>query len=323
MKTMKLTHRGGSSSALCVALAFVLLGAANCHAENAVAMATDQKNYESPDAAFKALMEGLSLNSDEKILDVLGHQNKDLVVQSDKEDSTEVRNKILNAAKEHLKIITDGDKAVVYLGLQAWPYPIPIVKQGNAWTFDTAAGKEEILNRRIGRNELSAIRFVDAYGDAQRKYASEDHTGDKVLKYAQKLIASKEKRDGLYWPVDAKSTDESSPLAAMVDADEMAFLAGNGSDIPYNGYYFKVLTRQGANPANGKYDYVINGNMIAGYAIVAWPADYGASGVMTLVMSHQGIIQQKDLGAETAKVAAAMDEYNPDNTWGELKPEDK
>jgi len=319
MNTMTSSHRPLNVPALYAALAVLLFGAGLCRAEGAP---SDQKAFDTPEAAFKALIDGCNQNSDEILLDVLGHQNKDLVVQSDKEDSTEVRKKISSAAKESLKIVTNDDKAIAYLGLKAWPYPIPMVKKGTTWIFDTAAGKEEILNRRIGRNELSAIKFVDAYGDAQRKYASDDHTGDKVLKYAQKLMSTKGKRDGLYWASTPTAKDR-SPLDGMVDDDEVAFLAGNGADVPCNGYYFKILTKQGANPPNGKYDYVINGNMIAGFAIVAWPADYGASGVMTLVMSHEGLIYQKDLGADTAKTAAAMDEYNPDNTWTEVKSDDK
>ena len=323
MKSMTSIRRMTNAPALCAALAILLFGMAYCRAENAPATANNQKSFASPDAAFKALLEGLSQDNDEALLDILGHQHKDLVVQSDKEESAETHKRICRAAKEHLKIVTAGDKAIAYLGLKAWPYPIPMVQQGGAWVFDTAAGKEEILNRRIGRNELSAIKFVDAYGDAQRKYAGEDHTGDKVLKYAQKLISSKDKRDGLYWPVEAGAAEEPSPLAALVDKDEVAFLAGTGGDVPYDGYYYKILTKQGSNPPNGKYDYVINGNMIAGFALVAWPADYGSSGIMTFVMSHQGIIYEKNLGAETAKLAAAMDEYNPDNTWSEVKHEDK
>ena len=323
MKNTISIRRMTNAPALCAALTVMLFGTVICRAEDASAIGGNQKAFESPDAAFKALLDGVNQDSDDAILDVLGHQNKDLVVQSDKEASAEIRKKISNAAKEHLKIVTDGDKAVAYLGLKAWPYPIPIVKQAGKWIFDTAAGKEEILNRRIGRNELSAIKFVDAYGDAQRKYASEDHTGDKVLKYAQKLIGSKGKRDGLYWPAETASANDSSPLAAMTDEDDAAFLGGTGADVPHDGYYYKILTKQGSNPPNGKYDYVINGNMIAGFAIVAWPADYDSSGIMTFIMSHQGLIYQKDLGAETSKGAAAMDEYNPDNTWNEVKIEDK
>lgn len=281
-----------------------------------------QKAFANPDDAFKALIEGMEKNSDDALLDVLGHAHKDLVVQSDKEATDEGRARISKLAKEHLKIEREGEKATGCFGFKCWPYPIPLVKKAEGWVFDTAAGKEEILNRRIGRNELRAIQFLDAYDDAQRAYASADHTGDKVLKYAQKLISAKDKRDGLYWPLAEKSKEDPSPLAPLFEEGQ-DFVDGTGTDIPYHGYFFKILTKQGANPPNGKYDYVINGNMIAGFALVAWPADYGSSGVMTFTISHQGTIYQKDLGADTAKLAGAMEEYNPDGTWKEVKADEK
>jgi len=308
--------RNSTNTMLCAAFMIAIGAAHSCSA------AEDQKSFESPDAAFKALIEGFNKNSDDILLDVLGHKNKDLVVQSDKEEATEIRKKISACAQEHLSIIVDGDKAISQLGLKAWPYPIPLVKKDNGWIFDTAAGKEEILNRRIGRNELHAIKFVDNYEDAQRKYALTDHTGDKVLKYAQKLFSSKGKEDGLYWVVEPGSRQEESPLANSFE-DGQEFRQGNGADVPYFGYYFKILTRQGDNAPNGKYDYIINGNMIAGFALVAWPADYGASGIMSFVISHQGVIYQKDLGADTAKIVGDMDRYNPDETWTEVKEDDK
>ena len=300
-------------TALCAMIALLSLGAGTCLA------ADGQKVFESPDAAFKALLEGFSKNSDEAILEVLGQEHRDLVIQSDKEEAVGIRQKIFNCAQEHLQIVADGPKATARLGLKDWPFPIPMVKQKDGWVFDTAAGKEEILNRRIGRNELHAIHLLDIYDDAQRLYASKDRTGNKIPKYAQKLISSKGKRDGLYWPAN-DSNEEVSPLAAALE-DGQDFR--DGQDVPYFGYYFKVLTKQGKNALNGKYDYVINGNMIAGFALVAWPADYSASGVMTFCVSHQGVIYQKDLGADTAKIASGMDEYNPDRTWREVKPEEK
>ena len=282
--------------------------------------AETQKAFESPDAAFKALLDGFSKNSDEAILVVLGQDQKDLVVQSDKEEAADIRKKIYACAQEHMQIVVDGDKAIAHLGLKDWPFPIPMAKHADGWIFDTAAGKEEILNRRIGRNELHAISMTDAYEDAQRVYATRDHTGNKVLKYAQKIISTKGQKDGLYWPVEAGAAEEPSRLAAAFD-DGQDFR--DGQDVPYFGYHFKILTKQGENAPNGKYDYVINGNMIAGFALVAWPADYRASGVMTFCVSHQGIVYQKDLGPDTAKLAAAMEEYNPDNTWREVKSEEK
>ena len=282
---------------------------------------TKQSTYPTPNDAVKALVAGLEKNSDDDLLDVLGHANKDLVVQSDKEATAKIRGSLAKLAKESIKVEVTGDKATACFGNKCWPYPIPVAKKGDGWYFDTAAGKEEILNRRIGRNELKALRFVDTFDDAQRLYASVDRTGDKVLKYAQKIASAKGKKDGLYWPA-APGDKDASPLAAVADEGK-EFLEGNGMDAPYHGYYYKILTKQGSNPPNGKYDYVINGNMIAGFALIGWPADYGASGIMTFVISHQGITFEKDLGADTAKIAAAMDEYNPDTTWKEVKPDEK
>ena len=281
-----------------------------------------QKTYSSPTDAFKALIEGMEKNNDELLLDVLGHDQKDLVVQSDKESSTQMREKFSKMARERLKIEMSGEKAVGCFGYRCWPFPIPLVKTGDNWKFDTNAGKEEILNRRIGRNELKAIEFVEVFGDAQRAYFSVDRTGDKVQKYAQKLVSEKDKKDGLYWPLTNAPRQDLSPLAGFFE-DGQDFLDGNGSNIAYHGYYFKVLTQQGTNAPNGKYNYVINGNMIAGFALVGWPADYGASGIMTFMVSHQGTIYQKDLGADTEKLAPALTEYDPDSTWKELKSDNK
>lgn len=308
-------------SILLTAIAFATLACGTAYpADAAPAADNKQSKFATPDEAYKALLVALENNSDEKLLDILGHVHKDLVVQSDKEASAQTRAQLSKLAKEHLKVVVDGDKAIACFGLKCWPYPIPLAKTAEGWYFDTVAGKEEILNRRIGRNELSALKFVDAYDDAQRAYATTDHTGDRVLKYAQKLISSKGKKDGLYWPVAPGSNETSSPLAALVD-DGQEFLAG--ADVPYHGYYFKILTKQGSNPPNGKYDYVINGNMIGGFALVAWPADYGSSGVMTFVINQQGITYEKNLGSDTSKIASGMDEYNPDETWKVVKPEEK
>lgn len=313
MKTQSSTGQVGLLIALCL-ISMATFTVSHCRAADA------QKSFETPDAAMKALLDGFSKNNDDAILDVLGHEHKDLVVQADKEEAGEVRRKICASAQEHLQIVADGDTAIAHLGLKDWPFPIPLKKATDGWKFDTAAGKEEILNRRIGRNELHAIHMVDAYDEAQRSYAAKDHSGDKVLKYAQKLISTKGKHDGLYWPADTDNGDELSPLAPAFE-DGIDFR--DGQDVPYFGYYFKILTKQGENIPNGRYDYVINGNMIAGFALVAWPAEYRASGVMTFCINHQGVIYQKDLGPDTAKIAGAMEEYNPDKSWIEVKPEDK
>jgi hypothetical protein len=178
--------------------------------------------------------------------------------------------------------------------------------------FDTAARVDELLNRRIGSNELEAIAMLQALADAQFVYASEDRDGDRVLEYAQRIVSSSGQRDGLYWPEE--SDDDLSPIGPYLQ-DASDYTEGREAGDPWHGYFFKVLTRQGANPPGGAYDYVINGNMIAGFALLAFPADYGDSGIMTFVISHQGVMYQKDLGEDTAELIGSFDEYNPDDRW--------
>lgn len=196
-----------------------------------------------------------------------------------------------------------------------WPLPFPIVRDNSRWRFDTAQGIEEMVNRRIGRNELHAIEVARAYLLAQREYAAADRDGDQVREYATRISSRPGMRDGLYW--DAKDGEPVSPFGPLV-ADALADIPGHKAGGPYYGYYFKVLTRQGANPPGGAYDYVINGNMIAGFALVAFPADYGNSGIMTFLVSHQGRIVQKDLGEDTPIITDAMQQYDPDASWAAL-----
>jgi hypothetical protein len=197
------------------------------------------------------------------------------------------------------------------------------VEKDGKWFFDTAAGEEELLNRRIGKNELATLEVVRAYVDAQREYASADRDGNGVLQFAQHFLSSPGKKDGLYWPPDLDG--EISPLGPLVaNAESKGYrLKGRDSEgnyEPYNGYYFKILTRQGKNAPGGAYNYVINGNMIGGFALVAWPAEYGKSGIMTFIVNQQGFIYQKDLGEKTTKLASSMKRYDPDSSW-QLSPD--
>jgi hypothetical protein len=204
---------------------------------------------------------------------------------------------------------------ILEVGKDNWPFPIPLVKEDNRWHFDTDAGKEELLNRRIGRDELATLETVRTYVDAQREYASRDRNGNEVLQYAQRFASTPGKKDGLYWPPELDG--EISPLGPLVaEAQGEGYRKkGNDKPIPYHGYYFKILTRQGRDAPGGRYNYIINGNMIAGFALVAWPAQYGESGIMTFIVNQQGRVYQKDLGPKTGKLAQAMKEYEPDPTW--------
>jgi hypothetical protein len=207
---------------------------------------------------------------------------------------------------------------VLEVGTNAWPFPIPLVRTTNGWQFDTQAGVEELLNRRIGRNELDVLGVMRAYVDAQREYASRDRDGDNVLEYAQKIRSSPGKTDGLYWPPELNG--EVSPLGPWVaQAQSEGYLseprAADAGPQPFHGYLFKILTRQGKHAPGGKYNYIINGNMIGGFALAAWPARYGDSGVMTFIVNQQGRVYQKDLGERTARIVKGMSAYDPDTSW--------
>jgi len=223
------------------------------------------------------------------------------------------------AEKTRLEKKTDTT-SVLLIGNKEWPFPIPIVKTDDGkWFFDAVTGKEEILARRIGANELAAIEVCRAYVQAQRQYASKDRDGSEVLKYARHFRSRPGRKDGLYW--EAPPGEEQSPFGPLVaEASLKGYFAKKKPGDPrgrrpFQGYYFHILTRQGSAVPGGRYDYVINGNMIAGFALIAWPAKYGSSGVMTFLISHQGKVYQKDLGANTEQLARRITEYNPDATW--------
>jgi hypothetical protein len=192
---------------------------------------------------------------------------------------------------------------------------VPLVEKSGRWFFDTEAGAEELINRRIGRNELAVLDAVRTYVEAQREYAMLDRDGDEVLEYAQRFGSSEGTKDGLYWPLDLDGS--MSPLGPLVaEAQVVGYRKPtDGSQQPFHGYYFRILTRQGKHAPGGAYDYVINGNMIGGFALVAWPAEYDETGVMTFIVNQQGRVYQKDLGERTARIAGSMKTYDPDDTW--------
>ncbi len=315
--------RSGRLMTIALLSGMVLLGtaveaAAQEQSKPASATPTEQKHFATPEAAVDALLAAFKGNDDNALLDIFGHDHDKLVVVTDKVARGEALMDLWEAAQEKKKLHKEGDnKRVLFLGNRDWPLPIPIVKEESGWRFDTEAGEEEIINRRIGENELNAIEVCRIYVRAQADYARQDHDGDEVLEYAQRIGSSPGNRDGLYWEIAPDSGDALSPFGPLL-ADASAFLEARKKakkPIPYHGYYYKILTRQGEHPPGGQYDYGINGNMIAGFAMVAWPADYDSSGIMTFVVSHQGKVFEKDLGEKTSDIAGAMDTYNPDKTW--------
>jgi Protein of unknown function (DUF2950) len=276
------------------------------------------KTFATPEEAVAALAGAVSTTNRAELHAIFGPAADDLL----NPDAVQARNEFstfATALGETNRLVPESDtRRVLELGDEHWPFPVPIVQKDGRWFFDTVAGKEELLNRRIGRNELETLKVVRAYVQAQREYAAKDRDGTELLKFAQKIISTPGAKDGLFWSPDFDG--EISPLGPLA-ADAAAEGYGKGKKNPgdepqpFHGYLFKILTRQGKHAPGGKYDYVINGNMIGGFALVAWPAEYGQSGIMTFIVNQQGRVYQKDLGPQTVKTVGTMKAYDPDKTW--------
>jgi Protein of unknown function (DUF2950) len=283
-------------------------------------IACAQENYKTPEAAVDALVATAKSGDKKAALAVLGRDGEDIISSGDKASDDAVRQRFVSSYDaKHQITRKGGNKAILIIGDNDYPFPIPLEEnKDGTWSFDTQAGREEILARRIGHNELDTIQTVLAYVDAQDEYASKDR-GDGVGVYAQRFISEPDKKDGLYWPT--AQGEEQSPLGELfAAATRQGYRAGEGRS-PYHGYYYKILTKQGSAATGGAVDYVVRGKMIGGYALVAYPAEYRNSGVMTFIVNHDGTVFQKDLGADTAKLAEAMTSFNPDKTWKKVEPQ--
>jgi len=276
-----------------------------------------QKSFASSEEAVKALVVAVRSNDKKEMLAILGPGGKELISSGDEVADKVGREKFLKAYDEMNKLEKESDgKIVLHVGADDWPLPIPIVQKNNIWVFDTKAAKEEILNRRIGRNELNVIEVLHAFVDAQHEFASKDCIGSGKVEFAQRFISTKGKHDGLYW--NAKEGEEESPLGPLVAQASMEGYASKEEGIsfaPYHGYYYKILKGQGKHAQGGAYDYVVKGKMILGFALVAYPAQYKNSGIMTFVVNQEGVIYQKNLGKNTESIAKAMKKFDPDETW--------
>lgn len=295
-----------------VVLAFV------CAATFSVALA-QQKSFSSAEEAVEAAMTAARNNNEKDMLAIFGAQAKELLFSSDAVADKQRREEFLAAYAESHRLVAEGQDTILLVGKQDWPFPIPLVKRGNAWVFDTAKGKEEILNRRIGENELYTIKTLLAVVDAQREYALKNRDRDGLLEYAQKFVSEPGKKDGLYWEV--KPGEPQSPLGPiMAQARSEGYKRETSSMAhAYHGYYYRILTAQGKDAPGGAYSYLVNGKMIGGFAVVAYPTEYGNSGVMTFVVNHDGNVFQKNLGKNTVANGKSMKEYNVDATWSEVK----
>lgn len=298
--------------------AFILVTLAFTATLPARVCAAEVRRFDTPEAAVAALTSAAKQRDFKTLHRIFGPLAHDLVTP-DIVQKHEAFRMLIHRLTEKTELSKNSDSQIeLRLGADAWPFPIPLVKKDGHWYFDYEAGKQEILHRRIGADELGAIAVCRAYVEAQREYASEDHTGGEVLEYAQRLRSTQGKHDGLYW--HAKEGETPSPLGPLISE---ARAEGYRRDrkvmtdepSPYHGYYFKILTQQGEHAPGGKYDYIINGHMIGGFALVAWPAAWGETGFMTFIVNQQGKLFEKNMGPQTDALAEALNVYDPDETW--------
>jgi Protein of unknown function (DUF2950) len=288
---------------------------ASCTKPETPAPATaEAKTFASPDEAGKALLAAAQSGNQDAVFAIFGPDSKQLIASGDATQDKETVDAFVAAYNTMNRWRKMDDKAeILVLGVDNFPFPIPLKQNGaGRWYFDTAAGKDEILARRVGRNELAAIKISGALGEAQAEYHSQPHDGAK--QYAQKFISDPGKQNGLYWKsAEGEPQSPLGPLAAFATAE--GYTVQPNTHEPFHGYYFRMLTKQGAQAKGGAKDYVVDGKMTGGFAFVAYPAEHGNSGVMTFVMNQDGVLYQKDLGTTTTETVTAMSEYNPDGSW--------
>jgi len=272
--------------------------------------ATAQQFFNSPDDAARALASAVKSGIQQDMLKVLGADGEDIIASGDETADKAAREKFLNAYDAGHSVKVEGKKASLIIGADDFLFPIPLVHTKAGWEFDTNGGRQEILYRRIGRNELDTIQTCLAFVDAEDEYADKDR-GDGVGAYAQRIVSSPGKTDGLYWPSD----NNNSPLGELAaEANTEGYRVGSGPQ-PYHGYYYRILTRQGQSAPGGALNYVVNGKMIGGFALVAYPTEYRNSGVMTFIVNQAGTVYQKDLGERTEAIAKTMTAFDPDRLW--------
>ena len=304
--------RGYGISILTGAICIAFLASSVCAGEGDAAM-----QFDSPEAAVKALLVAAKAGEKAGLLKIFGPVTNELGSGDEVQDKADCARFAKRLESGHKLRKNEDGSITVCMGNTGHPFAIPLVQKDGKWHFDGDAGREEVVNRRIGENELKTIAVCRGYVVAQREYFDADRDGDDVLEYAQKVPSAPGKKDGLYW--ETTGDEPPSPLGPMVtDAKAEGYEArkpGDTAPRPYHGYVYRILTKQGDKAAGGKFDYVINGNMVAGYALVATPVQYGKSGIMTFVVNSNGKVLEKDLGEKSGELAAAMLEFNPDATW--------
>jgi hypothetical protein len=272
-----------------------------------------QQKFKTADEAAEALVNAARAGDRKTVLAVLGRGAAEIISSGDPVEDENTRKLFVAAYDAKHSVKMDGDKpATLLVGNDDFPFAIPLVKKDDGWSFDTAAGRQEVLARRIGRNELAAVQVCLAYFDAQNDYANVTPKEDGMSVYAQRIVSRPGRKDGLFWPT--AEGEQQSPIGeAVAGASRRGYRVGSGE--PFHGYYYRILTRQGPSAPGGALNYVVDGKMVGGFAMIAWPAEYGNSGIATFLVNHQGIVYEKDLGRRTRRAASRITTFNPDHTW--------
>jgi hypothetical protein len=273
-----------------------------------------QKTYATPEDAVVAMVDAARAGNRAELSAIFGPEGEKILSSGDPVMDKNAAQTFVAAYDERAQLSEEDGKRVLLIGNEEWPFPVPLIKDGAKWRFDAAAGADEVLFRRIGRNELNTIELCGTYVAAQMEYAKKPHDGKAAGAYAQKIASTPGKQDGLYWQVDASA--EPSPLGDLIaKASAMGYDSPSGKPAPFYGYSFRILTAQGKNAEGGARDYLKQGEMRAGFALIAVPAEYGNSGIMTFMVNQDGVVFQKDLGPETEKITAGITAFDPDPTW--------
>jgi hypothetical protein len=276
--------------------------------------APKQQTFQSAEDAVVAVVDAVKANDQPKLAAIFGPEAGEVLNSGDAVSDQRGRELFVAAYAERAVLVDEGGQKILQVGGEDWPFPIPVVKEESGWRFDTAAGVEELRFRRIGRNELATIDACEAYAAAQKEYAAKGHDGMPAGLYAQKFASEPGKQNGLYWA--AGPEEPASPLGQLAaEAAAEGYPRPAGKPAPFRGYHFRILTAQGASANGGARSYLVGGEMKGGFALVAWPAEYGKSGVMTFLVNESGVVYEKDLGEATSRAAGEMKDYNPDGTW--------
>ena len=308
--------RGSSAAGLLLALAAAVVVLPSCRRAPEAAYRT----FNSPEDAVKALSAAVTREKVDELLQIFGPEGKELIDASDPASARRGREVFTAAAAERWKLVDrQGGGKTLVIGNEEWPFPVPLVQDAQGWHFDAAAGREEVITRRIGRNELAVIDACQTYVAAQRRYASQAHDGKKPGLYAASFRSDPGKQNGLYW--EARRGEPRSPLGDLLAeaANPERLKSDAAKPPPFHGYYFKILTGQGPSARGGAKSYLVNGEMSGGFALVAWPAQYDSTGIMTFIVGPDAVVREKDLGPETEAAARAMSTFDPDPSWASAR----